>query len=322
MNCKFLPSVALATLLSGLPVSQILAEDPSDPAVATVDGKPILKSQLDRAVALQTGGNGLESFPEDLRSQLRLQALDGLIADLLVGSAAEAANVEVPKEEVERFVSEIQNQVGGKEKLESELARNGVSMSLFREDVEKRFRQESWARSQIESQTTVTNAEIAQFYNDTPVASKMPERVRASHILLTFDKNDPSSEQAKLQEINAIREKIVGGEDFAILAKNHSQDPGSKDRGGDLNYFTRGRMVKEFEDAAFSLEPGQVSGPVKTEFGYHLILVTDKQKERDISLEEASEFIRNHLENRKRVEAMQQLVSNLRSKADVQILLK
>lgn len=317
-------TAALAFAVAALPFCAARAQtkDPADPPVATVDGKPILKSELDRMIAMQTEGQGLEAFPEEMRGQVRSQILDGMIASVLVGNAAEAAKTPVPKEEVEKFISEIEGQVGGKEKLESELAANGVSMAKFREDALKNLRQERWAEEQIKSRATVTDAEVAEFYKNNPSASKMPERVRASHILLTFDKNDPASEQAKLNEINAIREKIVKGDDFALMAKTHSQDPGSKDLGGDLNYFTRGRMVKEFEDAAFSLEPGQVSGPVKTEFGYHLIRVTDKQEARDIPLDEAKDSIRNYLENRKRQDAMRQVVEELRAKADVKILLK
>ena len=93
----------------------------------------------------------------------------------------------------------------------------------------------------------------------------MVTEVRASHILVKTE-----------SEANELLGQIKAGQDFAELAKKHSDCP-SGSRGGDLGFFTKGRMVKEFEDAAFGMEPGQVSEPVKTQFGYHLIKVTESR---------------------------------------------
>jgi hypothetical protein len=102
--------------------------------------------------------------------------------------------------------------------------------------------------------------------------------VHARHILIRVEENAPEPEVIKAkQQLEEIKKELEDGADFAELAKKHSQDPGSAPNGGDLGFFGRGQMVQEFEDAAFSLEPGQVSNPVRTQFGFHLIKVEEKR---------------------------------------------
>ena len=116
--------------------------------------------------------------------------------------------------------------------------------------------------------------DIQRYYNDNIQQFSTPERVRASHILLNTGGKDEAAVRKQAEELLA---KIKGGADFAALAKQFSEDPGSKDKGGDLDFFPRGQMVPEFEQAAFSLQPGQVSELVKTQYGFHIIKVADKQ---------------------------------------------
>src|SRR4029078_4377414 len=117
----------------------------------------------------------------------------------------------------------------------------------------------------------VPPGDIEKFYRDNQQEFTTPEQVRASHILIKSDKDDAAA-KAKAE---ALLKQVKSGADFAALAKKNSEDEGSAKNGGDLDYFGRGRMVKEFEDAAFSLQPGQMSDVVKSPFGYHIIKVVD-----------------------------------------------
>ncbi|UCH06374.1 MAG: SurA N-terminal domain-containing protein [Deltaproteobacteria bacterium] len=124
---------------------------------------------------------------------------------------------------------------------------------------------------------TVAEDEISEFYELNPEAFKEPEQVKARHILFKVPPGASESEDTKAkEEALAILEKAKGGEDFATLAKEHSQGP-TASKGGDLGYFSRGQMVKPFEELAFSLNKGEIGGPVKTQFGWHLIKVEDKK---------------------------------------------
>jgi len=121
--------------------------------------------------------------------------------------------------------------------------------------------------------------EIAKLYQEKGDLYNRPERVHARHILRTLAADAPAAEVERVRgEIEAAKKRIEGGEAFEAVAAEVSQDPGSQSRGGDLGFFARGQMVKPFEDAAFALAPGQISDPVKTDFGFHLIQVEERQE--------------------------------------------
>lgn len=169
--------------------------------------------------------------------------------------------------------------------------------------------------SEIQKKTSVDDAELKKQYEANKNSS---EEVLARHILIRA-KGSPSpvsagkkelTEEEALAKAQDLRKKILAGEDFAELAKKESDDPGSGNVGGDLGSFKRGQMVPPFEQAAFSLPPGQVSEPVKTQFGYHLIKV---EKHTTKTFEE----MKPELEQRARPEAANKAVEEMRSKAEV-----
>jgi peptidyl-prolyl cis-trans isomerase D len=138
--------------------------------------------------------------------------------------------------------------------------------------------------------------EIAKLYQEKGDLYNRPERVHARHILRTVAPDAPAADTEKARgEIEAARKRIEGGEPFEQVAAQLSQDPGSQQRGGDLGFFARGQMVKAFEDAAFALAPGQMSEPVKTDFGFHLIQVEERQEALTKPLESVREEIATDL---------------------------
>jgi peptidyl-prolyl cis-trans isomerase D len=157
----------------------------------------------------------------------------------------------------------------------------------------------------------VSPEEVQAYYEANKAAFLQEEQVKARHILIKVDQAAPQALVEKaLKQIGSLRQEIAKGGDFAQLARNHSEDPGSMN-GGDLGWFSRGQMVEEFENAAFALEPGKVSEPVRTLFGFHLIKVEDRKKERTLSLEEASETIRMQLAEEKAVEGLTDLLDQI-----------
>jgi peptidyl-prolyl cis-trans isomerase D len=147
-------------------------------------------------------------------------------------------------------------------------------------------------REQARLKVSVPPNDIQRYYNDNRQQYETPEQVRASHILFeTMGKNE---EAVKKQAEDVLRQAKAGA-DFAELAKKFSEDKGSKDRGGDLDYFGRGRMVPEFEMAAFTMMPGQISELVKSQFGYHIIKVIDRRPATTRSLDEVRAQIQQQL---------------------------
>jgi peptidyl-prolyl cis-trans isomerase D len=136
---------------------------------------------------------------------------------------------------------------------------------------------------QLKTRAVVLPGEVEKYYRDNEAQYTTAEQVRASHILLKTEGKDEAAVRARAE---ALLKQIKGGADFAALAKKESEDEASKAQGGDLDYFTRERMVKEFSDAAFSMPVGQISDLVKSSFGFHIIKVTDKKPETKRSLED------------------------------------
>jgi len=169
----------------------------------------------------------------------------------------------------------------------------------------------------LREQTPVGAGEVKKYYEDNIDQYSMPEQVRASHILLKTEGKDEAEAKKQAEELLA---KVKGGADFAELAKKFSEDEGSRDRGGDLDFFGREQMVPEFSEAAFSLEPGQVSDLVKSNFGYHIIKVAEKRPASTRPFEE----VRTQIEDQLKWERVQKeaerraadLAGGLKSPAD------
>jgi peptidyl-prolyl cis-trans isomerase D len=157
-------------------------------------------------------------------------------------------------------------------------------------------------QEEIRKKITVTPNEVQTYYNENLQQYQSPEQVRASHILLKTEGKDEASVRTQAEE---ILKQVKAGADFAALAKKHSEDEGSKAAGGDLDYFGRGRMVPEFENAAFGMEPGQISDLVKTQYGFHIIKMVDKKPATTRPLDEVRAQITEQLQHQKAQQAVQ-----------------
>jgi peptidyl-prolyl cis-trans isomerase D len=147
-------------------------------------------------------------------------------------------------------------------------------------------------RDQARQKVVVPAADIQRYYNDNIAQYQTPEQIRASHILL---KTDGKNEADVKKRAEALLAQVKGGADFAALARKDSEDEGSKASGGDLGLFGKGRMVPEFEAAAFAMQPGQTSDLVKSQFGYHIIRVVEKKAAETRPLEEVRAQIQDQL---------------------------
>ncbi|HLR70086.1 MAG TPA: peptidylprolyl isomerase [Pseudogracilibacillus sp.] len=210
---------------------------------------------------------------EEFYEQLKSRAGADVLRELITFKVLED-NYDVSDEEVNEELDNLKEQVG--EEFEEVLAMQGLTEEDLKADVRNQLLQEKMLMDDIE----VTDEEIEQYYE------RMKTEVKASHILVDDE-----------ETANEVKEKLDDGEDFADLAEEYSTDEANASDGGDLGFFSVGSMVPEFEDVAFEMEVDEISDPVQSDFGYHIIYVTDKQEvEEDIgSLDENKEDIRSRL---------------------------
>lgn len=262
-------SLILAAVLIIVLIKPPFQKSDGDTAVATVNGADITKDQLYEKLVEAGGENTLSS----------------LITTTLVEQEAKKANVgAVTDADINLEIEELQNQFGGEAALNSALDQSGMTL----DDLKKQMPIQVQLRKILEPQITVTDEEIKTYYEDNKAAFDTEEQVRASHILVETK-----------EEADAIVGQLKAGEDFAKLAQEKSADTGSKGNGGDLDFFTRGDMVAEFSDAAFKLKVGETSGAVQSQYGYHIIKVTDRKEAQISTLEDKKDEVRKTLVSQK-----------------------
>jgi len=201
------------------------------------------------------------------------------------------------------------------EKLDKDKA-----LAMRIEDAVDSILAQEYLRAKLASVDKVTEDQTTKYYETHKADFIAPATVKAQHILFKIDpKAPPEESKAALAKALKIKKELDGGADFAKAAEQYSDDPGSKASGGDLGYFARDRMVPEFSSAAFKLKKGEISDPVKSAFGYHIIKVNDIKAENQMSLKEAAPRIRSLLENQRRREALDREVDRLKKKYKVTI---
>jgi peptidyl-prolyl cis-trans isomerase C len=197
-----------------------------------------------------------------------------------------------------------------------------MTLDKLREDARSDMRVSKMLQDEVATKVALQAGEVNHFYEKNPDKFKQGERVRASHILIRVPENADAAakEQAKSKATDVLKQ-VKSGQDFAQLAKTHSQDPGSAPGGGDLGYFMHGQMVGAFERAAFGMKPGEVSELVETPFGFHIIKVADKQAARTMPIDEVRPQIEQFLQNQQRMEKTQAFVDTLKAKGKVEIFI-
>jgi peptidyl-prolyl cis-trans isomerase D len=257
------------------------------------------KERYQQLVAAQ--GMSIDSFEAQLRQDLVMQQLVGAVSDSGIVSAA-SAEMMLRIQAEERQVAEIRlppEQFANEVKLDADAERKFYDENQSAFQVPERARAEYVVLSldQLLTQTTVTEAEVKQWYDSHAERFQSLEERRASHILINAAASAPEAEKAKAkakaEEVLAALKKTPAK--FAELAKQHSQDPGSAALGGDLGFFGRGMMVKPFEEAAFALKEGQLSELVQSDYGFHIIKLTGIKPVRQKPLDEVRGEIEGEL---------------------------
>jgi peptidyl-prolyl cis-trans isomerase C len=289
--------------------------------LARVNGETISKVDFEkalRAVEAQNGG----AVPPEQRDRVYRGVLEQLVSFRLLIQESKARNLTVPDAEIDARMAQIRGQFPSEEAFTQTLALQKMTAEQLRADARSELTVTKMLQAEVESKVSVTPAQVQDFYAKNPDRFKQGERVRASHILLRLpEKADEAAKTTVKTKAADVLKQVRAGKDFAELAKQYSEDPGSAPNGGDLNYFQKGQMVAPFDQAAFTLKVGDVSELVETTFGFHIIKVTDKQPERVVPLDDVRAQVQQFLENQSRQEQTQTLIKSLTAKGKVEILI-
>lgn len=293
-----------------------------DSMIAKVNGTPITSAQVEQELSNIIAQYQNSVPPEqlqELQPKLRTQALENLINTQLLFREADRKGINPSSDEINNELNGIISRFPSPEAFQQQMTKVGISREQMLKDIEQQLKVNALVKEALVGvQTTVTDEEVSQFYQGNSDSFQSPEQVRAQHILLKINPNDaPEIKSQKRLELAGLSGKIENGADFSKIAGEQSECP-SKQQGGDLGFFERGRMVKPFEEAAFTLKVGEVSDIVETQFGYHLIKVTERKEARTVPLEEARDQIAKHLKNTKEQQAVSSFIGTLREKAEIE----
>jgi peptidyl-prolyl cis-trans isomerase C len=293
--------------------------------VVTVDGQPVTHGEIMQGVQMnlmQLGGRVPQQQLAQMAGQIYQNVKNTLIANILLTKAAEKSSLAVSDEEIGKEIAQIEASIAANAPegttLQSELAENGVKFDEWKEELRKQI----LVRKMIDEKTVnvepASVIEITKFYEENVEEFKKPETVAASHILLAFKPDDTDETKAqKKAELEKIRAEILAGGDFAALATKHSDCPSSQ-QGGQLGTFARGQMVPEFESAAFAQETGKIGEIVETQYGYHLIRVTEHASAGVRPLAEVRDQLQRYLDGKKKQDALMAYIEELKTGADIQ----
>ncbi len=305
-------SIALLALAS--------EKQPSEGTIAVVNGLVITQEDFDREMSrikrqLLNMGKHLK---DSQMPGIKKEVLESLINRELLYQETQRKGINIDKATINEQMMTLKKQFPSEAEFKSALTKANLSEDTVKTQIERRLAIKQFIDAYIAKKTTVSAREIKALYENHPDLFKQPEQVRASHILI---KVDPQADKVKKAEarnkIKEIQQKLQKGEDFTTLAKALSEGP-SKAKGGDLGYFSRGQMVKSFEEAAFALRLNEVSDIVETKFGYHLIKVMEKKPETTTAFEDVKDKIGQYLKQEKVQREVSIYVDKLKGKAKVE----
>ncbi len=297
----------------------------SNDIVAKGKGVEIKRNQLDEAlISLKSSAAARgQNIPPEQMVLFERQVLERLIQIQLLLTKASNEDQAKGKETSAKRFENIKTRAGTEEALNRQLKSVGMSQ----EELRKNMTDEATAEAVLERElhVNVTDDEVKKFYDDNPARFEQPESVRASHILLGTRDQKTGAEltadqkAAKHKEMEGILKRARDGEDFGKLAKEYSEDPGSKDKGGEYT-FPRGQMVPEFETAAFSMNTNQISDIITTQFGYHIIKLLEKLPAKKVEFAKVSSDIKDYLKQESTQKQLPEYVEKLKKEANVEIL--
>jgi parvulin-like peptidyl-prolyl isomerase len=334
MKSNSVPALAFA-LACAIPTIATAQDKPAAPAtiaapaapaeklppevMAVVNGQKITNTEVEAELKKVMAGRGMppDAIPPEQKKQVVRMIVDNMISERLL--TAETKDTELSDAD---FAAELKKLTDARGDLEKFAQTQGMSAEQMKGELKKMMKQRKWMDAKLAGKVPeLSDAEAKEFYDKNPQYFVVPEQVRASHVLFMVDQAATPEKVAEAMKKAEAATKRAATEDFAKLAGELSEEPGAKERGGDLDFFPRqGAMVEPFAAAAFALKKGEVTKePVRTQFGYHVIKVTDRKEGKTNTFEESKELIKTRQGWDRKRGSIDGVIAELKAKAKIVI---
>lgn len=290
--------------------------------VAKVNGDVIHGRDLEDLVRNELSSIGSPEWKNlrgDYRAELTLNKITALINSRLLYQEAKASGVKTTDAEIRAELQKIIRKYKNESEMDAVLAAQGKSRSSLERSLREDLIASKYVDATINKKIVVTSEEVEEYYSIRREQFRHPDIVRTSHILIKAAEKTSGQETVAREHAESVLARLNKGEDFARLARQYSMDPSASD-GGDIGFSTKEALIPEYSDAAFSLPVGGIQ-MVRTPHGYHIIKVTDRKKEGQFTLDELRQQLVELIKNRKSQEELDKLITQLREKANIEILI-
>lgn len=287
-----------------------------------INGFEITDQMIDYEVERAINFYMMQGIPQEEinkdKAAIREAAIEHCIATRLMLEEADKQGIKASDDHVKEQLEKIAQANGGMEEFEKRVKASGASLEMVKAQIDFNFKLMTVEKNAVEKVPEATEEAARAYYDSHKNQFREEEQVNAQHILITPKSKSEEDKKAALEEIQAIRQRIVDGADFIKEAELHSACPSGKQNGGSLGWFGRGMMVKEFEDAAFSMKPGDLSDVIETQFGYHIISVYDREDARQLEFEEVKAEAVNAATSIAKEMERSRFIEELKSKATIE----
>jgi parvulin-like peptidyl-prolyl isomerase len=290
--------------------------------VAKVDGEPVTSGEVIRLADtfILASGKERSKMTADERKAIYLQIVNEIINDRLLLQAAKGTVV--TDAEIDQRYADIKKGYGSDAEFREQLIKVGQTEASVRDNIRIATMEEKWIVSQVADKVKADSEEIERTYKENMKTFTTPEKIKASHILIqVYSGDSPNVVAAKEKQANEVAKRAAAGEDFAALAREYSEDGNTRAAGGDLGYLDKSTPTA-FGDAAFKLNSGQTSDPVRSKVGFHVIKVTEHVPATQMTLDQVRSRIIALVETEKRRLTVQLLLEDLRKKAKIEMFVK
>jgi len=288
--------------------------------VARVNGAPISRQDvLQRAQAMRDQMARMGAPPPPTSEEFYHAMVDQLIGSKLLLAEAKQRGLMPPPAEVQAGLDRLKAQ--NPEELKRQMASQGITEKALLADMTQSMAIQKLIEAEVKPAVKVSDEDARRFYQQNPQRMKRPPQVRLRHVLVGVPRNAAPEQRAQAkQKAEGLLARIKAGGDFAAIARESSDDTGSRGEGGLLPWMSRGDSPPAFEQAAFALKPGETSGVVESPFGYHVMRLEEQRPEGQISFEEARPQIDQYLSRQQARELLERKVAALRKAAKVEVL--